>query len=872
MKNISFDNPLLLLIAIPILALILVPFFIAVKKENKSKSAVASMILHVVMAVLVTLSLAGAAFSTVITETDVYVLADVSHSAERNLGKIDEYISELNGKLPKNSKLGIICFGRDTEILTEMGGEIRSVKEAQVDDSATDISGALDQVSGLFAEDVIKRVVLITDGKETHSEAAGKLISAVEKLYSRNIYIDAVYLDDNLPEDAREVQISDIDFTSDTYLGHDTTADALIQSSYDTKAIASLDRGETLIAEKALELTKGYNVVNFPLDTSLAGTVDYSIKVSADGDESALNNSYSFTQTVSGNIKVLLITANPGDEAVLSALYGGKAEIDAYVNTNDVPCTVEQLVKYDEIFLSDVDVRDFRNSTSFVDALEKTVSLFGKSLVTVGDTKIQNKTDVDLKTLEDMLPVRFGNNDQDPKLYTIVIDSSRSMQNASRLQMMKETAVSLIKLISDNSHVAVVSFSGDVTVLQTPVSAVNRDRISKAIMDLQPTQGTFLGKALQTASDLMEALPYREKQVILISDGMSCTLENDVPTEVARVMRSKQIYTSTINPRCAEGETSLKNIAAAGGGKYYAIEDEDAIEDLIYTQIADDLTESVIEKDSPVTIVREKDKAVDGIISLPNVGGYVYSTSKSSATTVLTAPYERMSSDTVINAPIYTYWSYGNGRVSVFTSRMSGEWAAAWGGESGTAFLNNVVSTNIPSERVDYPYSLSVEYDGTYSSVEVIPVTLDPSATVTVKVTLPDGSVNEQLLTFDSTRYFYSFSTPVLGRYGVEITYSYDGYSYVSDSFFNISYSPEYDSFAVFDSASLFSAIRNRGTVSEGVVPDIVNDENEVATYTVSFTVPFMIAAVVLFVADIVVRKLKLDDIRTFFKKKSVIR
>ena len=55
------------------------------------------------------------------------------------------------------------------------------------------------------------------------------------------------------------------------------------------------------------------------------------------------------------------------------------------------------------------------------------------------------------------------------------------------------------------------------------------------------------------------------------------------------------------------------------------------------------------------------------------------------------------------------------------------------------------------------------------------------------------------------------------------------------------------------------------GQVSEDGNLKIENDEKDVGTYVLKLTVPLMIACVVLFVADIVVRKLKWNDIKNLF-------
>ena len=92
MSSINFDNIWLLLIAVPLVIAFVIAFCIAVNKDNRNWHNVTSSVLHVLIAVLVAFSAAGTSVETVVTETHVYVLADVSYSAPRNLDKIDEYI------------------------------------------------------------------------------------------------------------------------------------------------------------------------------------------------------------------------------------------------------------------------------------------------------------------------------------------------------------------------------------------------------------------------------------------------------------------------------------------------------------------------------------------------------------------------------------------------------------------------------------------------------------------------------------------------------------------------------------------------------------------------------------------------------------
>ena len=993
MKSISFDNPLFFLIAIPLVLAVIIPFAIASRKDNRNGHVITSLILHFVIIAAIAFALAGTIVTTVITETNVYIVADVSYSSNKSLDTVDQYIDTLvKENLPQNSKVGLICFGADAKVVTEMGGELKSVRDSGVDDSATRIAPALDMAAGLFRDGVIKRVVLITDGKQTDSEATRELIASIENLRAQNVYIDTVYVDNNLKEEDREIQITGVDYTKATYLNHENMANVLFQTTYDAETVVSLYRNSKLISTHAVHLTKGYNVVNLPLDTSEEGEFDYQVSVKAEGDTSPHNNSYAFTQSISGDINVLLVTSAVADlESVLN-IYGERANIGAFITVEKaaddardkygdtvlekLPITVEALCAYDEIVISGIDVRELDNYTLFIESVDKAVSLFGKSLVTVGDLRIQNKTDEVLKQLEDMLPVKFGNSDQKEKLYGIVLDSSLSMDQAYRLITLKKAAIEFLNTLNNDDYVSVISFSGDVQVVYKPVRVGDyRNEIENRINAIKPTQGTYLGSALLRASELLQDQPFESREVYLISDGRAFGEESPNALDVVKDMYADGIKTSAIYP-CPpaddsdDGLVTMRSIAKQGGGKFYEIleggnltdmtsragirggesvyfdfykgkilklyistfndmpdeieltityvgdetvteagpptnpeknylaygtnkikveanhipggveywfvtpavgtyivstEDENAwIQYEMSADMMDQLKETVIEEETKVNFAKENDEVLDGINRLPSLYGYVYSSAKTSAVTVLTANYTRTGAG-MAKPPIYAYWSYGNGKVSTFTSAISGEWAREWQEGSGRAFLENVFEVNTPEEKIDNPYSVSIEYDGEFSSIEVVPAVLNPYASMKIEITSPSGETVSEQLRFSSTGYYYEFETPSLGKYRVKFIYEYDEYSYESVSFFNISYAPEYDSFATFSASDLNQVIRGNGTITENGVPKIENDEREIATYKVDYTVPLLIIAVALYVIDIIIRKLKWVDIKSLF-------
>lgn len=879
MINISFDRAYLLLIAIPLLAVLIIPFAIAIRKENRSKSVILSLVLHLVIAALITFAAAGTEVTAVITETHVYVLADVSYSANRNLDQVDKYVRSVEDALPDNSKMGVIAFGKDSKLVTPLDGKIKTVQNSGVDESATDIRGALNYAASLFEDGVIRRIVLITDGKQTYGDSSEGLVGTIEQLYQEGIYIDAIYLDDNLAEDAREVQVSGVEYTASTYLNHATTANVLLQSGSDNANVTvTLYCDEEELRSKNLTLTRGFNFVEFGLPTEEEGIFHYRVTVAAEEianevtDYTAENNGYTFTQTVSGRMQVLLITANESDVAVAEGLYGEQADVTSYVNTPNIPFSVEDLIQYDEILLSEVDVGKFNNYKSFISSLDTVVSQYGKSLVTMGNMKIQNNDGDALKDLEDMLPVKYGNGDQDPKHLVLVLDTSRSMEELYRLEMTKKAAIQMIELMNEGDLVSVVAFSGDISYWQATVVG-NKSWFAEEINKLQPTQGTVLDLALKKVNEELLSSDIANTQVMLISDGKSYLYGTDDPVSQVAEMRAKGVKTSVINTNTkattTEGQNAIKlltDIAKTGEGNYYFVEEEDDLTELILTEVGDDITQSEINAYSPVRVKLASDDVLDGIeASLPALNGFVYAKAKGSATTVLTTDFQK-TSGSIVDAPIYTYWSYGSGKVSTFTSSLSGAWSSNWTEGSGKKFFENVLAVNTPEEKRDYPFSLFVENEGKGLRVSVEPSTLNYDAKTTAEITMPNGETLTQQLIFNATGYYYEFETPEIGKYTVKITYEYPNREPVeTTTYFDIPYTAEYDSFTVYNVSDLHKAIRTRGNVYTDGNIRLVNDEDDVASYTFYLTLPFMIAAAVIFVADVVIRKLRWADIRNLF-------
>jgi hypothetical protein len=442
------------------------------------------------------------------------------------------------------------------------------------------------------------------------------------------------------------------------------------------------------------------------------------------------------------------------------------------------------------------------------------------------------------------------------------------MYDTSQFATAKDAALKLLSILGDEDWVAYVTLAGEARIEQTPVKlGMVRQELYEKIQSAEPTQGTFIGAALNLAYEHMRDLDFAEKQVMLISDGLTFTFEPEDASEIAKNMKADGITLSTVNVIKEEDEGYLKNLATLGGGKYYFIKSQDKVSDLVFAEIADDLTESIVERQSNVSITTYHDDTVKGILSLPDVHGYVNSKAKLDATRVISVEYIKSNGESA-EVPLYSYRDHGNGRVASFTSSLSGQWLKGWSDDVKARLFNNILVTNTPPEYVNYPFNISVDFSGDSAKIEIIPSSVNPKAKATLRLTMPDGSLVESDMTFMLNRYSLDVETPLFGKYSIEVTYTYGNHSFTSSTYFTTPYSREYDAFATYDIVNVYDFMRGVGQVSEDGSLDLANDKSTVDTFELSFRIPLLILAAVLFVCDVVVRKFKWKDVKGLFAKK----
>ncbi len=922
MSSINFANPWLLLLALPLALLILVPFFIAIRKDNRNVHNVLSCILHLLIVVCVSFSAAGSTMKTVVTETDVYVVADLSYSTHKNLDTVDRYITKLEKNLPQGAKLGVVCFGgSDAQVVhTRLGEKVKSVKgavdkvnAAQLDKngnavgcSATDIVSALEYTGKIFKSDVVKRIVLITDAKQS-SEEDGSLKRAVDALHTAKVYVDAIYLDSNLAANSEEVQISSVELSYEVYEGQESSAEIFLQSGVETRANLRLMRdGELVYTENNVVISKGISSRSLSLKTDVSGEYAYTVTIEGvQKDGNPYNNEYTFLQRVASSPRKLFITSDTEDE-VIAKTDLGVAEEDVYfieqgkseVEKTEVPYTLEQLCEYDEIILSNVNIADIKNFVSFVYNLDAAVSVLGKSLLGVGNLHLESvgqvgsssndSLEMEAKTkLANMLPVRYGDPAMSARTYVLAFDLSQSMIMNDRVELAVAAAGTLIDSFRSKDRVAIVGFHGDASTVHALTSGENKAELKAALQEVVDNEdlhhGTVISGGLLGAKELLggEIGTGKQLQVCLITDAANAASDwTKLKTEVDALYQAG-VTTSALGiaPDGYNGE-QLQNLlneykTKNGPELYQLVEDYNSLNNLsgMVTGTAVDTYQSGL---TVAKIHQKYDEVLEGISGVSAIRGYVVGAEKTDATTVLKASYAPKDDEerAPFDIPVYAYRKCGDGKTAALMTSFSGAkyyWnkMTADDGESTVygKFVENVLKVNVPKERVSAPFVTNVRRQGGKVSVEVRPAQPKMDASLSLAILLPDGSRSDLgQLTLESNVYSYTFTTSSVGEYTIELTYSYVGSYTVSTSTY-LSYLPEYDSFTTFDASPLYKMLGSNGTVSEDGNLDIVNDEDEVGIRIFDFTLPLLIAAVSLFAIDVLVRKVKWADVKGLFFK-----
>ncbi|WP_423751413.1 VWA domain-containing protein [Salinirarus marinus] len=474
------------------------------------------------------------------------------------------------------------------------------------------------------------------------------------------------------------------------------------------------------------------------------------------------------------------------------------------------------LSPYYAVVVQDVAAPDLGN----VDALQEFV-IDGNGLFVVGGDNAYENGGYENAPIASMLPVTFGESSVGSTTIVFAIDVSGSAGEG--MQVQKSIALNALSQLGDTNTVGVVGFNYRAYSVADPRPlARNRSAIEDRIRRLQAGGATSIATGLRGADEMLGS---REGTIILISDGRddspeSAVVANQLGREGTRVIA----VGAGPNPK----EETLRRIASQSGGNYFRADQTNRLR-LLFGGASrrfagDGLT--VVDTSSFITsgVTLESNPGRANDVSVRSGADYLVATAD--------------------GGPALTSWRYGLGRVVSLT---------AYGADGTLDGLLREPDSLLLTKSVNYAIG-------------------DPERKETGVTSISDTRVGESTtITYrGSTRPSapgVQFSAVGEDVYQAQVTPTTPGYRTVLGADYAANYPAEYGAFG--PAPGLASAVRATGgrqfapTESAAIAEFARQQSTRVRDVRQSWDWLFYLAALLAFLAEVVVRRLQVYQGRT---------
>jgi Mg-chelatase subunit ChlD len=381
---------------------------------------------------------------------------------------------------------------------------------------------------------------------------------------------------------------------------------------------------------------------------------------------------------------VLLVEGQPGEgqnfkDALAAAQIGADLVAPA-----DLPADMAGLSNYESVVLMNVPAPALPPSAAA--NLPIYVRELGRGLIMVGGDRSYGVGGYGATPIEQALPVYMDVRDRQERpdlALMFVIDKSGSMDachcsgpnrqtarsfegGPRKVDIAKDAVVQATAVLRDRDTVGVVAFDSSARwALPAGRRGPGNDAIRAAVAPIEPEGGTNVHAGLVAAQDALQQADARIKHVILLTDGWSGGGDN---LEVARQMRAQGITLSVVAAGSGSADY-LKQVADAGGGRYYPIENIEDVPQIFVQETTTAIGNYLIEEQFTPRYARASPILEQLDQGLPPLYGYNGTTLKQSATTILAGADD---------APVLAQWQYGLGRAVAWTSDLKGKWGKDW--------------------------------------------------------------------------------------------------------------------------------------------------------------------------------------------------
>ncbi|HMJ90204.1 MAG TPA: VWA domain-containing protein, partial [Candidatus Acidoferrum sp.] len=272
--------------------------------------------LRFVIVTLLVLALAGMQWRKAIEGMNVIFLLDRSDSVPSAQQEAAvKYAQTVAMEKKKGDRSGLLVFGANAAIESSPQEIIEPDKQkilAVVSPERTDIAAAVRLGTAAFPENGQKRLVLITDGNEN----VGEVMSAVLSAKPLDVSIDVIPLG---VARGNDVAIQRLGLPGRVKKGQTFDTKIFIQTDRKQTAKLRLYRNDQPLGEQTIEVEPGKNLYTFPQTLADPGFYNYSVQVEVAGDNIPQNNKSAGFTSVRGDPRLLIVSADPQQDAELAA-------------------------------------------------------------------------------------------------------------------------------------------------------------------------------------------------------------------------------------------------------------------------------------------------------------------------------------------------------------------------------------------------------------------------------------------------------------------------------------------------------------------------------------------------------------------------
>ena len=733
--------------------------------------------------------------------------------------------------------------------------------------AGTDLQAAMQHAYGLFPAGYLKRVVLISDGVQTN----GNVLAEINRAERFGVRIFSVPYRRPVPG---EVALRELTLPDRVKVGEPFEVHANIYASRATKARARLYQGEALNGldgVRTLELIAGNNDISFKSVVRIAGTVTYALKLDEIAeDRFPENNQYATTVDVPGRPTILYVEGDPARASYLSSALSAQ-QFDVDVRTpSSFPGSLKELERYDFVILSDTPAE--KVSLASQDLIEQYCKVLGGGFLFAGGAAGYGLGGWYNTTIERILPVRMDTEHrrETPSLaMTLVIDRSGSMTGLP-LEMAKSAARATVDILASGDLIEVIAFDSQPTRYVKMQPARNRSRIANNIARIQAGGGTEIFSALDAAYQDMTVTRARKKHVILLTDGRAPT---SGIRDLVQAMIAESITVTTVGLGDEADDQLLRMIADVGGGRYHKVTDPNALPRIFTRETEMIARQAAVEEWFPVSQVAPADflRGLD-INTSPLLHGYVATRMKPPPAQLI------LQSDKA--EPILARWRVGTGWALAWTSDVKNMWAVEWLRWNGYGqFWGQLVHEHMRKKhRRELDMRASVVDGQVHAVVDAFGIDdkFENGLDSTLTLTGPEPGGEKTTVPMNQTapgRYEAWTRLPKYGSYLLRADHARTNnkgepvnvavsYGHVSNP-----YPREYASFEP-DLDTLKRAAMAAGGTTDPVTSAIFDPSGEKITYHEDLWLRAIIAAVIVFLLDLFLRRVRLFD-RKFLPRRA---